>query len=1376
MPPMVLSCRMSSVKLAAAAGTGTGWYCPATLAWDPWLVRSHRTARHHPLRTRTGTVPGGIHPAPDPRRRYVLRSFPRSLVTLILLVLAAMAIGGTAPVGAAQPDAGTETLPTVSLGPDHACALRANGSVWCWSNSPGDDSNPPAEHTFRLVTAGGNLHSCGIVTDGSVRCWGDDSDDQSSPPTDRFRDVSAGGRHTCGVRTDGTLACWGLDNRGQSTPPAGQFRQVSAGDAHSCALAVDGSVACWGSNSNGQTSVPPGTYVAVSAGFAHTCAVRADGTAACWGNDDNDQTAPPADQLMSVSSGYNHSCGLTPGGRAVCWGHDAYGESTVPQDAFLSVTAGYLTTCGVRPDATITCWGYESWAGPLAEPPGPVGRWAVGSAARHSCAVSSESLLYCWGAADQGQDAVPAGAWRQVSLGDTVSCGLSVDGSPGCWGAPAQGSPPAVPLRQLAVSDTFACGIAGDGSLTCWGSNDNGRASPPAGAFRSVAVGADFGCAIAADGTLACWGSNDHGRASPPAGTFIALAAGNGTACAIAADGSLACWGNGDDGRATPPAGRFLSVGVGDATGCALTDDGTPTCWGLPLPATAASPDGSSRLTQLSVGGDHACAVVSNGILDCWGADDVGQAQPPIPGAPVVSRPIDPQVAIEDQAFELELPEDVFTDEDPLVWSAELEDGQDLPAWLEFHASELLFAGAPADADVGQVTIALIATDTEGLAGRTTFTITVENSQDLPLTGRPMPDQDLVEDSAWSFVLPDDAFIDDDLDSGDSFTWSVAGGDGQPLPGWLTFDPATHTLSGTPARADIGQLSLLVTVTDTAGQEAQSFLTLRIERVNHPPTVQRAIPEQKAIQDQEFTFTFDREAFSEPDSDDQLQFDATQKGGDALPSWLAFGRGDRTFRGVPRDADVGTLVITLTATDKAGAAASLDFALRIVDVNDPPSLVTRLADQTVVQDQPFVYTLFEDAFTDPDLDTGDSLRLRAVGREGGPLPLWLSFDPETRTFAGIPRDADTGPVVITVTAVDSVGNEAAGSFTLTVEDVNDAPVVSQPIPDQVAPVNQRFSLVVAPDMFLDADADKGDQMEISVAREDRSELPGWLTFDAETFAFAGTPTDGDVGPVSVSIIARDRQGGEGVDTFVIDVRPESDLPSAPTAAVRRAALSSDGRVPIAIDWSAGKEATQGRPRYRLDMRARGKKGWGKYTPLLFSARRTGTNQMLRPGTYQLRVRAALQGGKPGPWVEGVPFRLTLLSDTDPTIDYEGSWSRFSRKVALRGQTRRTNRPGDSFRVPVNGTQVSLVMTTGPGTGVIDACIDPGTDSPGSCRTIDLSTLGRGARNVVTAFRDLPPGDHTLVVTARQAPVELDAIVIIADVPPEPPAPSPAPEG
>ncbi len=1021
--------------------------------------------------------------ATTPRRRV------RALASAALLVLAALAVVTPAASVAATPDAGTARVEQLSLGHDHVCALATNGSAWCWGKGDPSEVSPAADATFRQISASGSLHSCGVLTDGTVTCWGYDGDNQSSPPTDQFSQVSAGGRHSCGILATGALDCWGGNDKGQATPPAGTFTWVSAGDSHTCAVAADRSVMCWGANDAGQATPPAGSFLTVSAGYGHSCGLQLDGTAVCWGANDEGQTDVPKDKLLGVSAGYSHSCGLSDIGRAICWGNDAYGESTPPTDTFVEVEAGYLTTCGILTDGTVKCWGYDTYEDVLGQAPGPVGHWSLASGARHSCATSSDSTVTCWGASDQGQDAAPTGTFREVSIGDDSSCALATAGTVSCWGTPLAGTPPSVPLRQIAVSDGHACAIATDGTLACWGANDSGESTPPAGQFAAVTVGASHSCAIAATGSIACWGANDTGQSAPPAGTFTALSAGAGTTCAVATDGSLACWGANDAGQATPPTGTFVSVGVGQTFACAVASSGAPTCWG-DLTAPGATPTPKVLLSQIAVGGDHACGIASNGILVCWGADDVGQSDPPVPGAPVLSAPLPDQTATQDTEFSFEVPATTFTDTDTLTWSATNGDGKALPQWLRFDPNILTFSGTPADADVGATTVTVVATDTTGLTGHTTFTLTVENANDPPQVLTPIPTQDATEDTTWTYVLPENAFTDPDLDKGDSLTWSVANGDGTALPAWLRFDPATRTLEGTPARDDIGQLDLLVTATDQAGQSTQSGFAVRISRINHPPTVGKAIAEQKAIQDQEFTFTFGKDTFKEQDDGDTLAYDATQKDGTPLPSWLHFARSDRTFNGVPRDSDVGTLVVTVTAMDKAGATASTDFALKVVNVDDPPSLVSRIADQTIDQDQQFTFALSEDTFTDPDLDTGDSLKLRANGPDGADLPAWLSFDPDTATFSGIPRDADVGKLLITVTATDSVGEEAAGTFTLTVNDVNDPPLVAQPMPDQIVIQGQPFALVLPTDMFTDADTAHGDAIVITATLERRLAAPG----------------------------------------------------------------------------------------------------------------------------------------------------------------------------------------------------------------------------------------------------------------------------------------------
>lgn len=125
----------------------------------------------------------------------------------------------------------------------------------------------------------------------------------------------------------------------------------------------------------------------------------------------------------------------------------------------------------------------------------------------------------------------------------------------------------------------------------------------------------------------------------------------------------------------------------------------------------------------------------------------------------------------------------------------------------------------------------------------------------------------------------------------------------------------------------------------------------------------------------------------------------------------------------------------LGASGTGGAQlASATQQITVLPVNDAPTLATPLADQTAVQDTPFVFTLPGGTFA--DVDAGDTLSYSAAG-----LPSWLSLDAATGRFSGTPANADVGTTLITVRATDAAGAWVEGSFTLTVNNVNDAPVL-----------------------------------------------------------------------------------------------------------------------------------------------------------------------------------------------------------------------------------------------------------------------------------------------------------------------------------------------
>ena len=95
-----------------------------------------------------------------------------------------------------------------------------------------DDSTPTtAARSSSGAVSVGTDHSCGLRTDGTITCWGWNDYGQADAPAGSFSAVSARHGLSCGLRTDGTITCWGSNDYGQADygradAPAGSFSAV----------------------------------------------------------------------------------------------------------------------------------------------------------------------------------------------------------------------------------------------------------------------------------------------------------------------------------------------------------------------------------------------------------------------------------------------------------------------------------------------------------------------------------------------------------------------------------------------------------------------------------------------------------------------------------------------------------------------------------------------------------------------------------------------------------------------------------------------------------------------------------------------------------------------------------------------------------------------------------------------------------------------------------------------------------------------------------------------------------------------------------------------------------------------------------------------
>jgi VCBS repeat-containing protein len=117
------------------------------------------------------------------------------------------------------------------------------------------------------------------------------------------------------------------------------------------------------------------------------------------------------------------------------------------------------------------------------------------------------------------------------------------------------------------------------------------------------------------------------------------------------------------------------------------------------------------------------------------------------------------------------------------------------------------------------------------------------------------------------------------------------------------------------------------TMRDTAGATSSTTLTVTIHGANDAPVLAVQTGNQSTSVGSAFSLALPAGTFTDVDSGDTLTYSATAIDGSALPTWLAFNPGTRTFSGTA--TSTGTLGVRVTATDVGGLTASETFNITV---------------------------------------------------------------------------------------------------------------------------------------------------------------------------------------------------------------------------------------------------------------------------------------------------------------------------------------------------------------------------------------------------------------------------------------------------------------
>lgn len=477
------------------------------------------------------------------------------------------------------------------------CALRHDGTLWCWSHlgEPNGTARPMLGLTGLRSASfkGGGFQLLAVDTSGTIWRWDPAYQDgvlaPDQPAATAIATVLGAVEivnnidNACVLTDAGRLWCSGRNDQGQlglgwaddtkveelTLTSIASTAQIAVGLNHMCGVDQAGQLACWGSSEYAGFGAPPQTWDNASSVFANavdlsvgdgtTCAVDGARALHCWGRNSHGQLGNAAvahanapqrvdgiSDVVSVVNGWDFGCALNDGGEVWCWGDNAGGQLGIASSDEMH-TPQHL-------------WALSDVV-------------AIGAGGQHACALTSEQQLWCWGNDQHGQ------------------LGRSGNGSvPGPVASLGQ-------VTSFALGAQHTCAIDDAGQTWCWGRNYDGQVSD------------------AADTQL------DTPQLLPAVPAATKLYLGGDTSCAADAFGGLLCWGAADNAH-HDFAGQTTAVVVTDTRICVANDADELVCWGpYEEPHVEMLNSGVTKLAAAR----HSCVLDTSGAVSCIGANGHGQ-------------------------------------------------------------------------------------------------------------------------------------------------------------------------------------------------------------------------------------------------------------------------------------------------------------------------------------------------------------------------------------------------------------------------------------------------------------------------------------------------------------------------------------------------------------------------------------------------------------------------------------------------------------------------------------------------------------------------------------------------------------------------------
>ncbi len=497
----------------------------------------------------------------------------------------------------------------------------------------------------------------------------------------------------------------------------------------------------------------------------------------------------------------------------------------------------------------------------------------------------------------------------------------------------------------------------------------------------------------------------------------------------------------------------------------------------------------------------------------------------------VVNAVNDPPVAVDDAATTNEdtpvtigvLGNDTDIDGDPLtVTAATSPDGV-----VVINADGTITFTPNADFN-GPTTISYTISDGNGGTSTATVSVTVDAVNDPPVANMDSITTD--EDSPVDIpVLANDTDVD-----GDPLTVTAA-----DAPNGTVTINADGTVIYVPDANFNGTDTITYTISDGQGGFSTSTVEVTVTATNDAPVTTPIAPQND--NDADVINLSVASNFSDVDGD-MLSFAAA-----GLPAGLAIDAAGNITGTIDPDASQGgpgsdgIYAVTVTVSDGNGGTVNQTF---VWEVNNPAPLAANDVAATNEDTPVIIPVLGNDS--DPD---GDTLSVISATAANG----LVVINPDG-TVTYTPKANFNGSDIITYSISDGNGGTSTATVEVSVAAVNDAPIVTRPLPN-IADVDGGSPSIPTAGNFSDID---GDTLSFAATG-----LPAGLSIDPGTGLITGTidnqASQINGGVYTVTVTANDGNGGTVSATFTYSVTNP-----APTAANDMVATDEDTPVTVAV--------------------------------------------------------------------------------------------------------------------------------------------------------------------------------------------------------------------